>query len=108
MAPGALLGNQDGVHQAVGVGMDRIKDHLAGRALFHDLTGIHDHDIVGDVIQQGQLVGDEQHCLDVALFHQLAHHFDDHLLGGNVQGGGRLVSDQNLGVQNGGDGDKWF
>ena len=46
-------------------------------------------------------MGDEDHGFDIALFHQIAHHFDDHLLAGNVQGGGGLVSDQNLGIQNG-------
>ena len=85
--------------------MGGVEDHFLGGAPLHDLAGVHDHDVVGDVIQQGQLVGDEHHGLDVALFHELPHHLNDHLLAGHVQRGGGLVGNQNLGVQDGGHGD---
>ena len=54
--------------------------------------------VVGDVLDDGQVVGDEQ-IGQVALFLQLLQQVDDLRLDGHVQRGDRLVADDELGIQ---------
>ena len=74
-------------------------------AAFHDLAGVHDHDIIRHVVQQGQLMGDEDHALDHSGRQHVLQHLDDHLLARHVQGGGRFIRDQDLRAQDGGNRD---
>jgi hypothetical protein len=85
--------------------MDGVEDDVLGRADLHELAGVHDGDVVGHVVEERQLVGDEDHRLDHMVVHELAHHLDDSLLGGDVQGGGGLVGDEDFGIEQGGHGD---
>ena len=56
-APGQ---RRERVHQALGVGVQRIVEELPRRRHLHDLAGVHDGDAVGELDQQRQIVGDEQ------------------------------------------------
>ncbi len=44
-----------------GVRVDAAGTHVDGRCRLHHLAGVHDHDLVGDLQQQRQVVSDEQH-----------------------------------------------
>ena len=76
--------------------MQRIKYHLFCCAKLYDLPGIHDHDIVRNIIKKRELMSDKNHALDITLFHQVAHHLDYHLLARYIKCRGRLVRDQHL------------
>ena len=77
---------------------------LVGGADLHDVPGVHDGHPVGDVGHHPEVVGDEDHrqvIFDPQVFEQL----QDLGLDGDVQGGGGLVADQDLGVAGHRDGD---
>ena len=84
--------------------MGRLEEDLFGGTGLHDLTGIHDVDAVGHVGDDAQVMGDEDNG-QVALLLDLVDQFQDLGLNGNVQSGGGLVADQDLGVAGQSDGD---
>ena len=63
--------------------------HLAA---FHRLAGVDDAEIVAQLGDHPEIVGHEQQRYG-ELVHQLAQQAEDFVLGGDVQGGGRLVGD---------------
>src|SRR5205814_8491674 len=65
---------------------------LGGRRDLHDLAQVHDRDPVRDVLDDGQVVGDEQ-VGQLELRLQVFQQVDDLGLDGDVEGGDRLVAD---------------
>ena len=90
--------------QRPGVGMPCIEENLVDHADFHNLAGVHNRHTVGHVGHHAQVVGDidDGHVL-LAL--QLADQIQNLRLDGHIQGGGRLVADQDLRTAGHGDGD---
>ena len=83
--------------QAAGVGVDAVGDQLVAVGQLHHLAQIHHADAVRDVLDHGQVMGDEQ--IGQALFFlQVLKHIDHLRLNGHVQGGDGLVADNELGV----------
>ena len=79
-------------------------DDLLGRAFLHDVAALHKNHARGDLAGKADLVGDHDHRHTVGgkLLHNLqnlAHHF-------GVQGAGRLVKQQNIGVHRQGAGNR--
>ena len=79
------------------VGMSGIIEHLSGCALFHEHAVLHDQDVVRDLGYHGQVMADQKQGGagaptrgDSALCEQL----QDLSLNGDVQGGRRLIGDQ--------------
>ena len=50
-----------GVQKPFGIGVRRVRNDLADRALFQDVPRVHDGDVVGDVVREVQVVRDEKH-----------------------------------------------
>ncbi len=86
---------RDRVEQRAGVGVRGLAEHRVPRAELDDLPRVHDGDPVGDVGDDGQVVGDVERR-DLVAAAQLAHGLQHHALGGDVQAGGRLVQHQHL------------
>ena len=75
--------------------MERVREQLLGWSHLHDLSEIHDGDLVGKMIDDGQVVGDE----DIGQAHlplQLAQQVQNLRLNGNIQRGNRLIADDKL------------
>ncbi len=85
-----LLGGAD---QHAGVGVLRIVEDALDRALLHDPAPVHDQHLVGDLGDDAHVVGDEHHRHAVAGL-QALDEVEDLGLGGDVEGGGRLVGDE--------------
>ena len=78
--------------------MLRFVQHLIGRAHLHQFSMLHHRHTIGDVGNHAEIMGDEQNTGIVAglkLFDQL----EDLCLGGDVESGGRLIGNQNFGIQ---------
>src|SRR5699024_6736580 len=81
-----------------------IDEQLRGRRLLHHLAQVHAGDVVGEILDHAQVVGDEYVCRP-HLPLQLLEQVQDLSLDGYVQGGDRLVADDELGVHRQGPGD---
>ena len=82
--------------QRLGVILAWALQHLAGRRLLDLLAVAQHHDAMGHLGHHGEVVGDVD-CRRVELLDDVAHrrqHFD---LGGDVERGGRLVEDDEIG-----------
>ena len=88
----------NGREQRLGVGVQRVGKNVVGLAVLHQIAQVHNADSVGDMLDDGQIVGDEK-IRQVALFLQGFQQVDDLRLNGDVQRGDRLVADDELGVQ---------
>ena len=53
---------RDGREQALGVGVLGLEQHLVDRAVLDDPAGVHDHDVVGHLGDDAQVVRDEHHA----------------------------------------------
>ena len=84
--------------------MQYVLVHLAQRAVFHNLTGVDDGYAVAVLGHYAQIMGDEQHGR-VALALEGVYHLQHLGLNGHVQGGGRLVGNEEPGFAGQGDGD---
>ena len=75
----------------------------ACRGSLHDAAGVHDGDVVGDLEQEREVVGDEERreTEPVAQGHQL---FEDLALRHDIERGGRLIQDDDLGLESQGHG----
>ena len=84
-------------------------EDLVGGAVFDDVAAVHHGDVVGDLVDHAQVVGDEDDGDAVALL-QLPEQLEDGMLDGDVEGGGGLVGNQDVGVagQRHGDHDALF
>ena len=92
------LQRRDGGDELLGVGMLRVVQDLRRRALFDHDAMLHHHDAVGDLGDDAEIMGDEQHRRLLALL-QVADQLQDLRLRGDVERGGRLVGDQKLRVE---------
>ena len=96
---GNVVDAGDGVHQALRIGVAGGavgEDHLGG-GLLDDLTAVHNDHVVCHLIDNTQIMGDKDDCGTVIAL-QVVHQTQDLSLNGNVQSGGGLVRDQNLGT----------
>ena len=84
--------------QAPGVGVLGVVEDLLDRPLLDDLPGVHDQHAVGDLGDDAEIVGDQDHR-QVAVAVQLFDQLQDLRLDRDVEGGGRLVGDQDLGLE---------
>src|SRR5438477_11013274 len=83
------------IEQAARVGMPRYVEHVDGSALLDDATGIHHTDAVGQPGDDGQVVSNPDQR-GVALPSELLHLVENLTLDGGVEGGGRLVGDDQV------------
>ncbi len=93
-----------GPEQVAGVVLLRPGEDLGQGAALDHPAAVHDRDRVRDLAHHGQVVGDEQHG-HAELGLEIADERQDLLLDGHVQGGGRLVGDEQLGLAGQGHGD---
>ena len=77
--------------------MHRIAEDLVDLPFFHQFARIHDADAVCDLRHDAEVVGDEQHGSVLLVAHVL-HDVEDLRLHRYVQGGGRFIRDQELGM----------
>ena len=75
--------------------MLRVEVHILGHALFHDDAILHHRDLVGDLEQHRQIVGDEDDG-EALLAAQLRYLLDDLALHDDVERRGRFVHDDEL------------
>ena len=94
---GAAVEPRDRAEQADGVGMLRAGEQFVDRRALDDLAGIHHRDLVADFGDDAEIVGD-QDDRGAAGRLQFAHQVEDLRLQGDVERGGRLVRDQELGI----------
>ncbi|EJW99911.1 hypothetical protein EVA_11983 [gut metagenome] len=67
------------------------------RSLFYHLTAVHNSNIIGHLIDNSEVMGNEDD--GCALFTlQVIHQAQNLRLNGNIQSGGRLVGNQDLGA----------
>ena len=87
-----------GADQELGVGVFWREEHAVRRPQFHQRAEIHHRHAVGDVAHHRQVVGDEQQreTQRFLQFVQQVHHLRLH---GHVEGGDRLVADDELRLQ---------
>ncbi len=95
-----------GVEQRLGVGMVGLRVDLLRFAELDDAAEIHDGDAVAHMAHHAQIVADEQ-AGEIELAAQLQEQIEDLRLDGDIEGGHRLVADQQIGLhgQRAGDGD---
>ena len=111
-ARGALVDERRGLEQrhggkqCAGIGMLRPREDLLGVADLDQFAAMHDAEPVGDLPQQRQVVRDIDHR-HAAAGAQRLQEFDDLLLHGHVEAGGRLVEHDEGGIagERHGDGD---
>ena len=91
-------------HQRPGVGMARPVEQLEHGRLLDLAAGVHHHHAVAALGDDAEVVGDHDHAhAELAL--QALDQVEDLRLDGDVEGGGRLVGDQQLGPAGQGEGD---
>ena len=90
--------------QRLGVGMLRVVEDVVDRRALHHAPEVHHHHLVRHLRDHPHVVGD-QHDRHAVLTLQLADQVQDLRLGGDVEGGGGLVGDQQAGAAGQGDGD---
>ena len=73
----------------------RVVQDGGGGAGLDDLAGVHDRDVVADVGDHAQVVADDDHR-EPGVADQRPQQAEDLRLHGDVEGGGRLVGDQQL------------
>ena len=94
--PAAVVGGWDRFQQAPGVRMLRLGEDFIARTVFGNLAGVHHADVVGDLVDNAEIVGDD-HDRHVGPFLQLLHQRQDLGLDGDIEGRGRLVGNQQVG-----------
>jgi len=89
---------RNGGDQALRIGMLRGVQHVLRGTALDQLAGLHHSHLVGDLRHHSEVVGDEQHRHAFA-FLQFLHQGQNLGLGGHIQRGGRLIGDQQCGLQ---------
>ena len=100
--PGEVLGHRR--QKLARVGVRRAPQHIIEGAGLHDPAFAHDRHPVGDLRDHPEVVGDEEQA-HAAPALELLHQAQDPGLHRHVQGGGRLVRDQQAGAAGDGHGD---
>jgi len=93
----------NGRDQGLGVGMTGMIENRGGRPLFHDLAEIHDQDAIAEDAHDVEIVGDED-VGEAEFPAQAIEKLEDHRLDRDVEGGGRLVEDEQVGLDRDGPG----
>ncbi len=83
--------------EAQGVGMERALEQRRRTPLFHDAPAIHHRHAVAEPCHHPEIMGDEDDG-EPELFLQGGQKIEDLRLNGHIERGGRLVSDQELGL----------
>ena len=86
-----------GGEQRLGVGVLGCREHARYRALFDDLAVLHHADAVGELAHDAEVVGDEQKRHAEPLLDVLQQR-DELGLHRDIERGGRLVGDQEIGL----------
>ena len=102
MLPGREL--RDRAQQPFRILMLRIIENIVRRAVFDNLAGVHDGDLVAHIGNDAQIVcdHDDRHA-DLVL--QIHHQFEDLRLDRHIERGGRFIRDEQLRFAGKGDGD---
>jgi len=101
----ALLADAgDDVEQGLGVGVARVVEQLRLGCELHHVSKVHDHDRIGDVLDDRQVVADEDVGQAEAAL-QLHEQVDDLRLDGDVERRDGLVADDDLRLEDDGPGD---
>ena len=90
-----MVERRDRLQEAFGIGMSGVADDVACRAAFDNRAEIHHRHLVGDLVDDAEIVGDEDHAHAQILLER-AHQFQHLGLDGDVEGRGRLVGNQQL------------
>ena len=101
---GSGVGDGHGREERLRVGVGRPLVDVRAVADLDDLAQVHDGDPVRDVPHHGQVVRNEEEG-DAELVLQVVEQVDDAGLNRHVEGGDRLVEDQQLGLEHEGPGD---
>ena len=80
------------------VGVERVLENIFLGAVLHQVAEVHDAYGIGNVLNNGQVVRNEE-ITQISLLLQFLEQVDDLRLDGNVQGGYRLVADDEFRVQ---------
>jgi hypothetical protein len=94
-----------GGEEAAGVRVLGGEEEVAGGGLLDDAAVLHDGDAVSYLRDDGEVVGDEEHG-EVVGGAEVAEEGEDLGLDGDVEGGGRLVGDEEPGSVDDGHGDE--
>ena len=86
-----------GGEELAGVGVRGAGEDAGGGAGLDDLAVLHDRDAVGDAADDAEVVGDEEHPHALGLLH-LGEEVEDAGLDGDVERGGGLVGDEDVGA----------
>ena len=87
----------DGIKKSLSIRMAGTVDHVIPGAAFHDFAAVHHDDTIRHLGNHRQVMGD-QNERSALLLHQLIHELEDLRLYGHIQGGGRLIGDDELRV----------
>ena len=90
--------------QRLGVGMGGVPVQVVGRGHLDQLPQVHHRHPVAHVLDHGQVVGDEDHG-ETEPGLEVGQQIEDLGLDGHVEGGDRLVADEQVGVGHQGPGD---
>ncbi len=86
----------DGAQQGAGVGMLGVVENVIDGGLLDHPSQVHHGDVIAHLRHHTQVVGDEDdRHVDAGL--QIAHQVQDLGFGGHIQGGGRLIGEQDGG-----------
>lgn len=91
LLPPAGIGGRDSREQGPRIGVQGIGEQAFGRARFHDLAEVQDGDVVADVLDHPEIVGDEQ-VAEAEIVLQPAQEVEDLCLYRDVEGGDGLVA----------------
>lgn len=91
LLPPAGIGGRDSREQGSRIGVQGIGEQAFGRARFHDLAEVQDGDVVADVLDHPEIVGDEQ-VAEAEIVLQPAQEVEDLCLYRDVEGGDGLVA----------------
>ena len=94
-----------GGKELAGVGMLGGAEDVGNGGLLDDAAALHDGDAVGNLRNDGEVVGDEEHSEAVGMA-EGAKEIEDLGLNGDVEGGGGLVGDEEAGAIGESDGDE--
>ena len=87
-----LLEGGNGSEQALGVGMGGVGGDEFGRAFFDEFTVFENGDLIADVFNDGEIVGNEK-VSKVELFLKIHEEVDDLGLDRDIEGTDRFVAD---------------
>ena len=98
---GAGVGDGEGGgvgKQAFGVVVPRVRQHRGGQAFLAQLAGFHDYDAVCAVTGHCEVVGDKKDA-HAELSAHVIKQIEDDLLHGDIERGGGLIGDDEVGLQ---------